>query len=134
MSDEPGDTLFFAGRARLPGGAAPGAAGRMVRIELEIAAGGAQVVDVCCSDVSPFADRLLHRLLRGLSLDRGIEPVVDAVRRHYFGAEQKAIVAALRNAYGAYLRFRRQTPAPGLEAPALVPGPSAKRVGVGQPR
>jgi len=102
-----GQTLIFAGHARLPKSIAGGGVDSCVGLELEVDPQTAQIVELASRSVLPRTQALLHDVLIGRSVNDPIEPAIAEIQRRYHGADSRAICTALLTAHAAYLRWHQ---------------------------
>jgi hypothetical protein len=99
----PGESMIFAGHARLP----KAIAGAETCVGLEIEISGNVVVELASRAVLPRAEGLLREVLIGRSFDEPLAPSISELQRRYHGADSRAICTAVLNAHANYLRWRQ---------------------------
>ncbi|MBE3596031.1 MAG: DUF3870 domain-containing protein [Hydrogenibacillus sp.] len=95
-------TLFLAGHAKLPQGMAAKSVYETLTITVEIDRQYGVIIETSCTLATEHGRRYVAELLRGYSLQNGIEPLLAHVRAHYLGKAQNAILAALKDLYQQY--------------------------------
>jgi hypothetical protein len=104
------NTIFIAGHARLPTGMAAQNMFEMLTITAEIDRKYGVIVAASCTLATEHGRDFIQHLLRGYSLQDGIEAPVKAVKSHYMGKAGNAIVSALNDLhkqYNLYLEKRK---------------------------
>lgn len=101
-------TVMFAGHARLPQGMAAQNLFEMLTITVEVEPKYGVIVDASCTLATRHAQQFINRLLRGYSLQDGIEPILDEIRRAYQGKAQQALLAAAKDMYQQYLLYQER--------------------------
>ncbi|WP_096271475.1 DUF3870 domain-containing protein [Paucisalibacillus globulus] len=104
------NTVFIAGHARLPSGMAAQNMYETLTITAEIDQKYGVIVAASCTLATEHGRDFVQHLLRGYSLQDGIEDPVKSVKRHYMGKAGNAIVSALKDLhkqYGVYLEKKK---------------------------
>lgn len=96
------NTVFIAGHARLPSGMAAQNMYETLTITAEIDKKYAVIVDASCTLATVHGREFVQRLLRGYSLQDGIEIPIEEVRVHYLGKAGNALASALKDLYKQY--------------------------------
>lgn len=91
------NTLFIAGYARLPQGMAAKTLFDSMTITAEVETQYGVILAVDCTLVTELGRDYLRSLLRGRSLNDGVEPLIAQITRHYKGKAASALIAALRD-------------------------------------
>jgi Domain of unknown function (DUF3870) len=97
------NTIFIAGHARLPSGMAAQNMYEMLTITAEIDRKYGVIVAASCTLATEHGRDFIQHLLRGYSLQDGIEDPVHAVKLHYMGKAGNAIVSALKDLHKQYV-------------------------------
>nr|WP_155668360.1 DUF3870 domain-containing protein [Ornithinibacillus caprae] len=95
-------TVFIAGHARLPSGMAAKNIYDTLTITAEIDKKYGVIVTAGCTLATVHGREFVQQLLRGYSLQEGIEEPVEEVRKHYLGKAGNALASALRDLYKQY--------------------------------
>src|SRR5690625_1433996 len=96
------NTVFIAGHARLPSGMAAKSIYDTLTITAEIDKKYGVIVSTSCTLATEHAQRYVEHLLRGYSLQEGIDKPLNAVEKHYLGKAASAIKSALIDLYKQY--------------------------------
>ncbi|WP_284141226.1 MULTISPECIES: DUF3870 domain-containing protein [unclassified Virgibacillus] len=103
-------TIFIAGHARLPSGMAAKSIYETLTITAEVDKKYGVIVSAGCTLATLHGREYVQELLKGYSLQDGIEQPVEDVKHHYLGKAGNAIISALKDLdkqYEAY-RYRSQ--------------------------
>ncbi|WP_163970998.1 DUF3870 domain-containing protein [Oceanobacillus halotolerans] len=95
-------TVFIAGHARLPSGMAAKSIYETLTITAEIDKKYGVIVTANCTLATEHGRDYVHQLLRGHSLQDGIEQPVQEVKKHYLGKAGNALASALKDLYKQY--------------------------------
>ncbi len=112
MDDNPRDslrryeTIILVGHARLPENITAKHVFGVFGVELEVDPRTSIVIDASVTAIPSLGEKFLLDLLVSHNLADGIDKITNAIERRYFGAAQRAIIAALINAYEGYLRYQ----------------------------
>ncbi len=90
-------TMFIAGHARLPQGMAAKSVFETLTITAEIDVKYGVVLEASCTLATGHGREFISRILRGTSLNDGIEGQVEAIQKYYRGKATNALVAALKD-------------------------------------
>ncbi|OYQ78206.1 hypothetical protein B9T12_04970 [Wohlfahrtiimonas chitiniclastica] len=90
-------TVFIAGYARLPQGMAAKHMFESMTITAEIEPKHGVILAADCTLITELGKNFIRQLLRGYSLNDGIEGLIDAVHQSYKGKATSALIAALRD-------------------------------------
>ncbi len=96
------NTVFIAGYARLPSGMAARNMYDMLTITAEIDKKYGVIVSTSCTLATNHAQKFVEQLLRGYSLQDGIDAPVKKIREHYLGKAGSALESALKDLYKQY--------------------------------
>ncbi|RLL40375.1 DUF3870 domain-containing protein [Oceanobacillus piezotolerans] len=96
------NTVFMAGHARLPSGMAAKSVYETLTITAEIDKKYGVIVAANCTLATEHGRDFIQRLLRGYSLQEGIEKPVEIIKAHYLGKAGNALASALRDLYKQY--------------------------------
>lgn len=96
------NTVFIAGHARLPSGMAAQNMYETLTITAEIDKKYAVIVNASCTLATLHGREFVQQLLRGHSLQDGIDKPVEEVKIHYLGKAGNALASALKDLYKQY--------------------------------
>jgi|SRR5690625_249923 len=96
------NTLFIAGHARLPSGMAAKSIYDTLTITAEIDRKYGVIVSTSCTLATKHGQRYVQHLLRGHSLQDGIEKPLKNMNERYLGKAGNALQSALRDLYKQY--------------------------------
>lgn len=99
------NTVFIAGYARLPAGMAAKNVYDNLTITAEIDKTYGVIVAANCTLATEHGRDFVKQLLRGYSLQDGIEQPIAEIKEHYLGKANNALVSALRDLYKQYQQF-----------------------------
>lgn len=99
-------TMFIAGHARLPEGMAAKNVYDMLTITVEIDKRFAVILEGSCTLATEHGRDFVGRLLRGYSLQNGVEELIQHVKENYCGKAIHAIVAALSDLHFQYQQLK----------------------------
>ncbi|EJY56059.1 metal dependent phosphohydrolase [Alicyclobacillus hesperidum URH17-3-68] len=97
-------TAFLAGHGKLPVGSAAKTAFDTLAVVVEIETRRGVILKAECTLATQLGRDFVCGLLRGWSLDDGVEPMIQQVKLHYHGAAKAAIIAALKDLEAEYAR------------------------------
>lgn len=100
-----GKTYFIAGHARLPQGMAARSIFDTLTITVEADAKYHVILEASCTLATDHGRDFIGQLLRGCSLQDGIEDLSRRIMDFYQGKAQNALVAALRDLHNQYLLY-----------------------------
>lgn len=106
MSAQKGRTLLFTGHARLPGNIVSGTGADVLSLELEVDSSTDLVINASCTYLPALGTKLILDVLIGYDLKHTLSDLEGEIRCRFFGAAQKAVIAALGKAYEGYLRYK----------------------------
>ncbi len=99
------NTVFIAGHARLPSGMAAKNMYETLTITAEIDKKYGVIVAANCTLATEHGRQFVQQLLRGHSLQDGIEMPVEEVKEHYLGKAGNALASALNDLYKQYEHY-----------------------------
>lgn len=99
------NTVFIAGHARLPSGMAAKSIYDTLTITAEIDKKYGVIVTAGCTLATLHGREFVQQLLRGHSLQDGIDQPVQVVKEHYLGKAGNALESALKDLYKQYEEF-----------------------------
>lgn len=91
------NTIFIAGHSRLPSGMAAKSIYETLTITAEIDKKYGVIVSASCTLATNHARQFVEQLLRGYSLEDGIEFPLKKIQSHYLGKAGGAIESALKD-------------------------------------
>ncbi|MDR7076076.1 hypothetical protein J2Y03_001079 [Neobacillus niacini] len=92
-----GKTLFIAGHARLPQGMAAKSVFDTLTITVEIDKKYGVILEASCTLATEHGRKFVGNVLRGISLNDGIDEAIETLRMFYRGKATNALVAALKD-------------------------------------
>ena len=101
------NTVFIAGHARLPSGMAAKNIYDTLTITAEIDSKYSVIVTASCTLATEHGRDFIQQLLRGHSLQDGIDLPMDMIKKHYLGKAGNAVVSALKDLYKQYEAWKR---------------------------
>lgn len=102
------NTVFIAGYARLPSGMAARNMYDMLTITAEIDKKYGVIVSTSCTLATEHGREYVEHLLKGHSLQDGIEKLVDNIREHYLGKAGNALQSALKDLFKQYELYKQE--------------------------
>ncbi|ALS79511.1 DUF3870 domain-containing protein [Planococcus kocurii] len=103
------NTLFIAGHARLPAGMAAQNMYETLTITAEIDKKYSVIVAASCTLATTHGQEFVHQLLRGHSLQDGIEKPLADIKVHYLGKAGNALASALKDLYKHYEGYQENS-------------------------
>ncbi|EQB36869.1 MULTISPECIES: DUF3870 domain-containing protein [Virgibacillus] len=97
------NTIFIAGHARLPSGMAAQSIYETLTITAEIDNKYGVIVAAGCTLATDHGKSFVQQLLRGHSLQDGIDKPVEILKSHYLGKAGNALASALKDLYKQYV-------------------------------
>lgn len=91
------NTVFIAGYARLPQGMAATHIFDSMTITAEIELKYGVILAADCTLITDLGKNFIHKLMRGYSLNDGVETLIQRVQSSYKGKATSAIIAALKD-------------------------------------
>ncbi|MDM1546174.1 DUF3870 domain-containing protein [Ignatzschineria indica] len=101
-------TLFLAGYARLPQGMAAKNLFESMTITVEIEPKYGVILAADCTLITELGRNFIGQLLRGYSLNEGIETIIEAIHDAYRGKATSALIAALKDLEHQYQQLKRR--------------------------
>jgi len=95
-------TVFIAGYARLPEGMAARNMYDTLTITAEIDKKYGVIVSTSCTLATKHGREYVEQLLRGHSLQDGIDDLIAHIKEHYLGKAGNAIQSSLKDLYKQY--------------------------------
>src|SRR3954467_10976507 len=92
-----GKTLFIAGHARLPQGMAATSVFETLTITAEIDRKYGVILEASCTLATDHGRQFIGRLLKGVSINDGVDEAIAAIHKYYHGKGTNALVAALKD-------------------------------------
>ncbi|AOH55035.1 DUF3870 domain-containing protein [Peribacillus muralis] len=92
-----GKTIFIAGHARLPQGMAAKSVFETLTITAEVDIKFGVVLEASCTLATEHGREFIGELLKGTSLNDGVEEAIDSIQTYYRGKAANALVAALKD-------------------------------------
>lgn len=102
------NTYFIAGHSRLPSGMAAKNMYDTLTITAEIDKKYGVIVSTSCTLATKHARLFMEQLLRGYSLQDGVEEPAKQIREHYLGKAGSALESALRDLYKQYEKVNKE--------------------------
>src|SRR5690625_7621576 len=104
------NTIFIAGHARLPSGMAAQNMYETLTITAEIDKNYGVIVTSSCTLATIHGQGFVEQMLKGYSLQDGIEKTIQIVKMHYLDKSGYALVSSLntlyiQNSYYYYIRY-----------------------------
>lgn len=99
------NTIFIAGHARLPSGMAAKSMYEILTITAEIDKKYGVIVSTRCTLATLHAQEYIEHLLRGHSLQDGVEAPLMSLKEHYFGKAGSALESAVNDLYKQYEKW-----------------------------
>ncbi|MFD1929112.1 DUF3870 domain-containing protein [Sporosarcina siberiensis] len=96
------NTIFVAGHARLPSGMAAKNLYETLTITAELDKKYGVIVTASCTLATQHGQDFVHDLLKGHSLQDGIEKPIKDIEEHYLGKAGNALISALKDLYKQY--------------------------------
>lgn len=93
---------FIAGHAKLPQGMAAQSVFQSLTITAEIDARYGVILEASCTLATGQGRDFVGRLLRGFSLQDGIDGPIKALKVHYHGKAVNALIAAVKDLHAQY--------------------------------
>lgn len=100
------NTVFIAGHARLPAGMAAQNMYETLTITAEIDKKYGVIVAASCTLATVHGQEFVQQLLRGHSLQDGIEKPLADVKTHYLGKAGNALASALKDLHKHYEAYK----------------------------
>ncbi len=90
-------TLFIAGHARLPQGMAAKSVFETLTITAEIDRKYGVILEASCTLATEHGRQFIGDLLKGFSINDGVDEMIEAIQTYYHGKGTNALVAALKD-------------------------------------
>jgi Domain of unknown function (DUF3870) len=90
-------TMFIAGHARLPQGMAAKSVFETLTITAEIDKKYGVILEASCTLATEHGRQFIGQLLKGFSINDGVDEAIEAVQMYYHGKGANALVAALKD-------------------------------------
>src|SRR5690625_6660124 len=100
------NTIFIAGHARLPSGMAAQNMYETLTITAEIDKNYGVIVTSSCTLATIHGQGFVEQMLKGYSLQDGIEKPIQIVKKHYLGKAGNALVSARSEEHTSELQSR----------------------------
>lgn len=100
---------MLAGHAKLPRGMAARDLYETLTITAEVDVKYGVIIEACCTLATPHSQDFINHLLKGFSLNEGLEPMLTALNTGYHGKAKEALIAACRDLYFHYTELTQQT-------------------------
>ncbi|MFJ7993432.1 DUF3870 domain-containing protein [Peribacillus frigoritolerans] len=92
-----GKTIFIAGHARLPQGMAAKSVFETLTITAEVDAKYGVILEASCTLATEHGREFIGRLLKGISLNDGVDEAIESITSYYRGKATNALIAALKD-------------------------------------
>ena len=92
-----GKTIFIAGHARLPQGMAAKSVFETLTITAEIDSKYGVILEASCTLATEHGRQFIGQLLKGISLQDGVDEAVEVIQTYYRGRATNALIAALKD-------------------------------------
>ncbi|MFZ7942334.1 MULTISPECIES: DUF3870 domain-containing protein [Bacillaceae] len=96
------NTYFLAGHSRLPQGMAAQSVFDSLTITVEVDKKYGVIIESSCTLATAHGKAYVQQILRGHSLQDGIDDILEAIREGYRGKAVNALIAAVKDLYGQY--------------------------------
>ncbi|MGM9924326.1 MAG: DUF3870 domain-containing protein [Bacillus sp. (in: firmicutes)] len=100
--------IFIAGHARLPQGMAAKSVFDTLTITAEVDLKYGVILEASCTLATEHGRNFIGRLLRGMSLNDGIEKPIEYIQHYYRGKATNALVAALKDLDLHYQQHKKE--------------------------
>ncbi len=101
------NTIFIAGHARLPSGMAAKSIYETLTITAEIDKKYGVIVSTSCTLATGHGRSFVETLLKGHSLQDGIDVPLQKMKEHYLGKAGNALQSALRDLFKQYEQLKK---------------------------
>ncbi len=99
------ETVLVTGYSKAPQGTSMYEMYKYTGIVLEVHKESNVILDVEFTFVSSLAQNYFRRLVVGYDLSKGVQPLIDRIKEHYFAPSQQSVIVALKVAYQRYYDF-----------------------------
>lgn len=89
--------MFIAGHARLPQGMAAKSVFDTLTITAEVDVKYGVILEASCTLATEHGRKFIGQLLRGTSLNEGIDRQIEYIQKYYRGKATNALIAALKD-------------------------------------
>ncbi|MGM8215252.1 DUF3870 domain-containing protein [Bacillaceae bacterium W0354] len=96
------NTFFVAGHAKLPTGMAAQNMYDTLTITAEVDQKYGVIVEANCTLATEHGRKFISQILKGYSLQDGVEEPVKAIQAHYLGKAGNALASAMKDLYKQY--------------------------------
>lgn len=101
------NTVFIAGHAKLPSGMAAKSIYETLTITAEIDKKYGVIVTAGCTLATDHGKQFVQTILKGHSLQDGIQFPLDHIKRHYLGKAGNALASALMDLFKQYEQYQK---------------------------
>ncbi|MBM7649859.1 hypothetical protein JOC78_002843 [Bacillus ectoiniformans] len=91
------NTMFIAGHARLPQGMAAKSVFDTLTITAEVDIKYGVILEASCTLATDHGRAFIGQLLKGISLNDGIDQPIEYIQKYYRGKATNALIAALKD-------------------------------------
>jgi len=98
-------TYFLAGHSRLPQGMAAQSVFDSLTITVEVDKKYGVIIESSCTLATDHGKAYVQQILKGYSLQDGIDDILDALKIGYRGKAVNALIAAVKDLYGQYVNY-----------------------------
>lgn len=102
------NTYFIAGHARLPSGMAAQNMYEILTITAEIDKKYGVIVEANCTLATEHGRNFINELLKGYSLQDGVEEPIQTIKAHYLGKAGNALASAMKDLYKQYQMHQKK--------------------------
>jgi hypothetical protein len=99
------NTYFLAGHSRLPQGMAAQNIFDSLTITVEVDKKYGVIIESSCTLATDHGRAYVQQILRGHSLQNGVDEIVAAIREGYRGKAVNALIAAVKDLYSQYINY-----------------------------
>jgi hypothetical protein len=92
-----GKTIFIAGHARLPQGMAAKSVFETLTITAEVDTKYGVILEASCTLATEHGREFIGRVLKGTSLNDGVDNAIESIQSYYRGKAANALIAALKD-------------------------------------
>ncbi|MFJ7728109.1 DUF3870 domain-containing protein [Neobacillus sp. NPDC097160] len=96
-------TYFLAGHSRLPQGMAAQSVFDSLTITVEVDKKYGVIIESSCTLATDHGKAYVKQILKGHSLQDGIDDILEDLREGYRGKAVNALIAAVKDLYGQYV-------------------------------
>lgn len=104
------NTYFLAGHSRLPQGMAAQNVFESLTITVEIDKKYGVIIEASCTLATEHGRHYVQQILKGHSLQDGIEEIVEIFKNDYRGKAANALIAAIKDLYNQYISHDNSLP------------------------